>query len=269
MLLDAESFSQTKTSTVPSADSGPAPERKSRRLRNRTASLPSLHCASNLQKSYCSARRTGYEPEVLAEKEKGELRRNVWQERVLFDQHFPVKCFDSNMQQTSSMLKRPRGLSVSATCRPFSGDCTAPTSNSDLMGGASSRARTLVSCVSAVLCSYLIDVADVSYDPNERDLAAKSRGGSPTTYARSPSPCPSPLSKRSTSPASPSIFNSADPRNYPPLFAFVPRSFQNYMFNLPVRQGFQFLSSNPKANAGQESAINKYSNIKVTSLYCT
>jgi hypothetical protein len=55
---------------------------------------------------------------------------------------------------------------------------------------------------------------------------------------------PSPVSRRSTSPASPSIFNIADPRNYPDPYSFVPKSLQNDIFNRQVskieivKQGF-------------------------------
>ena len=172
LLMDTESFrhittnaSATFTPTlITAAPSAGLPNR--RRLRHRTASLPSLHSA-NLQKSYVSTHLFGTDPNILAEeKEKMLLRRNVWQERVLFDHHFPVKCFGCDQQPhpteqptqqyVSPLLKRPRRMSASATAGPFSYDSNS-LGRGDLVGD--SNAKSLISCISAVLCSYLIDVA--------------------------------------------------------------------------------------------------------------
>jgi hypothetical protein len=285
LLLDNKSFSQSihcnnisanRISAIPAATTALSGGTKGTPLRYRTASLPSLH-STILQKSLTSSAQHN----SLTEKEKLALRRNIWQERVQHDIHFPVKDFASGRQSPSQphllsslLVKRPRRMSSSATCgrsRHFSEDINGR-EYSNVMDDSP---MILISCISAVLCSYLIDVTDLSYDPNE--IAAHHGAtntpilshNSSSSLSPFPSPLPSPLSKRSTSPASPSIFNTADPRNYPALFAFVPQSFRNCMFNQPeakvdtVKHGFSLFKPTSSA-AGLDSEAKKYSDVEVS-----
>lgn len=197
---------------------------KTRVLRHRTSSLPSLHSAS-LQKAFIPT-----QGDTIIDREKVQLRQHIWQDRVLHDNHFPVKFFGghprvgSEQSEQSSLVKRSRDSSSSGSVRSrsrrFSEDLNGY-HNGNLMD---ELPITLISCVSAVLCYYLIDVTDPLLDPNKEVVPVPCYVSAPGSRV---SPC-----RRSSSPSTPSIFNTADPRNYPAQFSFVPREITNVIFNI-------------------------------------
>ena len=185
--------------------------------RNRTESLPSLY-TTDLRKSYSTSQGNSF-----TEKEKITIRSKIWKDRVINDDHFPVKIFSSCRNKTAcdeSSAKSKR--SSEAPSKPvgrrrrYSEDLNGCDYDS-LMEGSPS---TLIRCISSILCSYLIER---SSDPNNHSCNF-SRNASPNDL-------PIPPSNRSKAPASPSIFNMADPRCYPADFAFVPPCFGNDMYN--------------------------------------